>query len=640
MRIIPLFLLAVWAPCATSQQISVLPDGSWAVVTSSFGGTTVTPYDEYFGPDAEAMRGPINTAIENSLHDRFRWEAKLQTSGWFSNSCSAASENIINDVVEFNRLPPGWEIRQVGTLGNLTTVENVIADPIISTYNWWKGKGYTDEFDVLDPNGVINPPSYAHTTTTVKSPDGNYYIVDNWHGTIDVKKIYPVGDVPDDEFAEFLSTDPDETLNLDADYRLHLSGLGKYFDEEPGPDDPVNPPDVQIDTPPPSSEPVEVEVLTSADPNDKSGLLGVGESRYLASSGPMDYVVRFENLPTASAPAQEVLVRDTLDTRVLDLSTFQLGDIRFGGRWVRVPPGRTSYSTRVPLEEGPFVVLIAASLVQETGIVTWRFTTLDTTTGDLPFDPLDGFLPPNQNPPEGEGSVSFNVSGREDLPNGTEIRNQARIIFDLNEPIDTPPWVNTIDREAPTTTVTLDEVQTDSVFTVRWGGSDTGSGLREYDVYASMNGGDFYLWLRRTPAVEETFAGYDGAVYGFYAIGYDAVGNEEAGKTGPDATTAIAVSSESGVTSLPTEVELAAPFPNPASATRPVDIHFALPTAGNADLRIFDVRGREVAQLAEGPYSPGWHRISWSSGTMASGVYIVRLNTDERVLTRRITIVR
>lgn len=617
------------------------PDGNFAVLIATQDGGRVIPYDEYFGADAEGMRGPIRIADANLLHDQFRWEAKLSADGWNNNSCSKASENIINDVIEFEALPQGWEIRQVGTLGNLTTFENATIGPLAGRADaWWNSKPYRDEFDLTNPNDYVNPPSYAHTTTVVKSPDGNYYVVDNWHGDLEIKRVYPVGDVPDNEFAEFLSRVPDETLNIDANYRLHRSGLGKYFDQPPGPDDPVDPPEVRVSTPPPTSEEVPVEVLQSADPNDKTGLLGVGTEHYFTPDGPMFYTIRFENKADASAPAQEVLVRDTLDAGVFDLSTFQLGEIQFGSRHVSVPPGRSSFSTRVALGDGPLEVLINASLVEETGIVTWRFTTLDTRTGDLPFDPLDGFLPPNRTSPEGEGSVAFRVTAREGLSNGTEIRNQARIIFDLNEPIDTPPWSNTVDLNPPTSRVTdLGDVQSESVFTVRWDGDDAEAGVSTYDVYVSVNGGAFDQWLRRVPVTEERFAGDSDSTYAFYSIAYDGVGNVEPAKTEADATTAVSVASEAAA-SVPDVLTLVAPFPNPSPGRGEVALRFGLPVSGRADLRVYDVRGRELAALVDEERAAGWHAVRWGVDGLASGVYVVRLRSEGQMQTRTVTVAR
>ena len=56
---------------------------------------------------------------------------------------------------------------------------------------------------------------------------------------------------------------------------------------------------------------------------------------------------------------------------------------------------------------------------------------------------MDGVLPVNNNG-NGIGQLSFDISLKRNLPDGTEIPNKATIVFDANEPIETPTWVNTI----------------------------------------------------------------------------------------------------------------------------------------------------------------------------------------------------
>ena len=73
---------------------------------------------------------------------------------------------------------------------------------------------------------------------------------------------------------------------------------------------------------PPSSKTLSVQVVTSIDPNDKSGSHGAGAARYVAGDEPLRYAIYFENLATASASAQEVVVADQLDSAKFDLDSF------------------------------------------------------------------------------------------------------------------------------------------------------------------------------------------------------------------------------------------------------------------------------------------------------------------------------
>jgi hypothetical protein len=288
-------------------------------------------------------------------------------------------------------------------------------------------------------------------------------------------------------------------------------------------------------------EPPRPIVLNSHDPNDKVGSLGAGDGHFVTGVDPLRYSVQFENLPAATAPAQDVVITDPLDPTTMDLSTLSLGPIGFGDRLVVPPAGLTSFMTHVDLRpEQNLLVRIEASLDVATSVLTWRFTSLDPTTGEPPTDPLAGFLPPNLNPPEGQGSVLFTVDPVESLPTGTEIRNQASIVFDFNEPIVTPEWLNTIDVEDPSSQVVSAAVTACSqAIQVIWSGSDPSSGIASYDVLVSEDGGPFTPWQNDVVETSATFVGEWGKTYGFYSVARDQTGNVEDASLVADATATV-----------------------------------------------------------------------------------------------------
>lgn len=63
-------------------------------------------------------------------------------------------------------------------------------------------------------------------------------------------------------------------------------------------------------------------------------------------------------------------------------------------------------------------------------------------SGEAPSDPSIGFLPPN-NGTTGQGFVTFSIYAG-DVSNLATIDAEAAIIFDANEPINTPPIFNTV----------------------------------------------------------------------------------------------------------------------------------------------------------------------------------------------------
>lgn len=65
--------------------------------------------------------------------------------------------------------------------------------------------------------------------------------------------------------------------------------------------------------------------------------------------------------------------------------------------------------------------------------------------GRPPSDPGIGFLPPNpENGTDGQGFMTFCVRAKSATPDLARITAIARIVFDQNEPIDTPEIFNTV----------------------------------------------------------------------------------------------------------------------------------------------------------------------------------------------------
>ncbi|MEM6327270.1 MAG: T9SS type A sorting domain-containing protein, partial [Bacteroidota bacterium] len=391
---------------------------------------------------------------------------------------------------------------------------------------------------------------------------------------------------------------------------------------------------------PEEPEETETEEVASFDPNDKLGPVGATEARYIrGDEGRVYYTVRFENLVSATAPAAEVFITDSLDVSVFDPTSFRVHSVSFADQTVTAPPGLSAWNAEVDLRPSDPILLQISGSIDDEGLISWTFVSLDPETLDLPEDPLIGFLPPNVTPPEGEGSVTFSVALREGLPDGTEVANEARIVFDVNEPIDTPVWSNTIDRTAPTSSVTSVgySAASDTTLVLYLSGSDAGSGVLSYDIYASRDGGPFeFAFTADTDT--PTFEAERGSLYGFFSIARDYVDNLEDPKTEAEAVTTWPVDSESTDPSLPDAVSLVAPYPNPSRGS--AVLQFGLPAPTRVDLRVYDVQGREIARLAEGEHTAGWHRLPWTFSDLAPGVYLVRFQADDETFTERLTVVR
>ena len=286
-----------------------------------------------------------------------------------------------------------------------------------------------------------------------------------------------------------------------------------------------------------------VRVVGSLDPNDKTGPVGWGDEAYVRQENRMQYQVEFENLPTATASAQEVVVTDQLDVN-LDWATFELHEIAFGSQVIALPPGTTQCDTVTEYNVGGLDLLVR-TLVEldiNTGVIEAHFTCADPATGTWPTDPYAGFLPPDDESGLGEGRIVYSVRPRVGVPGGTVVANQASIVFDTNPAIETPVVKNTIDAGVPSSAVVplLAEI-VETEFVVSWTGSDDagGSGIASYDVYSSDNGGLPTLWQSATTATSAVFTGQPGHTYRFYSIAIDNVGHTEAAPASADAQVTV-----------------------------------------------------------------------------------------------------
>ncbi len=288
----------------------------------------------------------------------------------------------------------------------------------------------------------------------------------------------------------------------------------------------------EIKRPPPTR----VEVVTSFDPNDKSGPVGFGEGHHIGLDVPLAYTVQFENLPSASAPAHEVRITDQLDPARMDLSTLELGPVYFGaGSFATPPPRSQAWRERIDLRPAKnLLVEVNAGLDRATGVLTWHFRSLNPATGELETDPDLGFLPPNKAPPEGQGGVSFKVAQRAGLQHGDRIENGAEIVFDRNEPIRTPVFTNTIDLSRPASGMRSAKPKRASCRSLglAWSGNDTGAGVRFYDVYVSRNGAQYQPIRAQTNLRKATYQATAEGAFAFYTAATDGAGNLEQATAG------------------------------------------------------------------------------------------------------------
>lgn len=110
----------------------------------------------------------------------------------------------------------------------------------------------------------------------------------------------------------------------------------------------------------------------------------------------------------------------------------------------------------------------------------------------------------------------------------------------------------------------------------------------------------------------------------------------------PDGLAALDVfpsSAESGASeAAPVPFALRSPFPNPFNPA--VTIPFRLSGTARVRIAVYDVTGRLVATLADGPMSAGEHSVVWNARDCASGVYLVRAVSGGRTDAKKAVLVK
>ena len=277
--------------------------------------------------------------------------------------------------------------------------------------------------------------------------------------------------------------------------------------------------------------------VASLDPNELVGPSGGGGQHAIRGGGTHTFAVYFENDKTASAPAQEVRVVDTLDPAQYDLSTVRFGGVRFGNTLWTPPSGSTTLDDLVDIAgTGDLQVDVKASVVG--GQVRWHLMTVDPLTGQLPEDPFRGFLPPNVDGSEGQGVLYFDVRPKS-VPEGTLLSSRASIVFDLNPAILTNTWTNLIDGTAPTAGVKAPASTGTASFPVSWTAADTHSGIASVDVFVAVDGGTYALWKASSGAGSANYPGAAGHTYRFSAVAHDRAGNVSLLPPTPHAATVV-----------------------------------------------------------------------------------------------------
>ena len=94
---------------------------------------------------------------------------------------------------------------------------------------------------------------------------------------------------------------------------------------------------------------------------------------------------------------------------------------------------------------------------------------------------------------------------------------------------------------------------------------------------------------------------------------------------------------------LPTEYNLYQNYPNPFNPT--TEIKFSIPKSGNVELRVYDILGRVVIELANKNFATGSYSVTWdgkndSGIQVPSGVYIYIIKAGQFISSKKMIFIK
>ena len=106
---------------------------------------------------------------------------------------------------------------------------------------------------------------------------------------------------------------------------------------------------------------------------------------------------------------------------------------------------------------------------------------------------------------------------------------------------------------------------------------------------------------------------------------------------------AVTEQTELSLAVIPEVYALSQNYPNPFNPE--TVIHYDLPFPSHVKLSVYNIMGQKVATLVDGERSAGSHSIVWDGKnnkgeSLASGVYLYRMETEGFVQTRKLVLMR
>jgi len=87
---------------------------------------------------------------------------------------------------------------------------------------------------------------------------------------------------------------------------------------------------------------------------------------------------------------------------------------------------------------------------------------------------------------------------------------------------------------------------------------------------------------------------------------------------------------------VPNRFELSPPWPNPFNPS--THFRLSLPSSHHVKVNVYDILGRRVASIVDANMLAGNHEITWNARGLSSGTYLLKVQYQDKILVRRMTL--
>jgi hypothetical protein len=180
----------------------------------------------------------------------------------------------------------------------------------------------------------------------------------------------------------------------------------------------------------------------------------------------------------------------------------------------------------------------------------------------------------------------------------------------------------------------------------------------DHDIWVypdtSMSEGAKIAFMDGTVSVPQSYATYDWSVCvaaGPFDLAVGARQRVAYAVVGGSDVNSLLVNCDSAQSWYDGHVGLFTPTPDPRPLTSLLAvtpnplvgaacIRYAMPAAGRLSIKVFDINGREVASLIDGPAAAGAGAVTWTPRNIANGLYFVRAQVLDQKLVQKVMVVR